>query len=342
MSEQIYTLTHKEYVTDILTAPTNTAGLSAFQIVSFYCNPGNAFLFPWGSTIALNYSNFKFRSLKFTFVSTSATALNSTNTALGLVFGRSQLDSTLKEDTNSLQMLNSYGTHQSNPSQSWEFVVDLSKAAGAIGTVTPIGQPSGLPSNEDSRLFFPNGFFEIATQGMQANNVNIGQLYCTYVVDLMRPVYLQGELGYTIRQAHLLGSGVTNLLPLGTTPIVNRFDTIGITCSSTVIQFPKSITTGVYEIQLYWVGAGTASVVVPSRTYTNCSLYQNTYVGGSQAGMVAPPNSTTSSTLGFSFLISINAPGAQSASITFGTVGTLPVTGTTVDIIVTQQNGLYN
>lgn len=340
MSDELYTLSHREYVGDVLSSASNTSGSSSFSLLPLYINPGNPQLFPWGSTIALNYSNFRFRAIKFEFISTSATALSSTNTALGLVFGRTQGDSTIAPDVNSLQMLNSHGTHKANPSQSWQYVVDCSKSAGAMGTTSQVATPDALPSNQDSRLYYPNGFFEIASQGMQANNVNLGQLYVTYVVDLIRPVYLQGELGYTMRSAHYADDGYTNLLPLSDTnepaPI---YDNIGLTVTGTNIIFPVSITTGIYLVQLSWIGASTGSLTFPSRTYTNSSEAPNIYSNQSSAVTFAPVAGGTSTRSVMSFFVTIDAPGSTQATITLGTTSILPATGTSVDLIVTQING---
>jgi hypothetical protein len=60
-------------------------GSTAFTNTSFNINPSNALLFPWLSNIAANFSEYRFKNLRFCFNSTSANALNSTNTALGQV-----------------------------------------------------------------------------------------------------------------------------------------------------------------------------------------------------------------------------------------------------------------
>lgn len=340
MSDELYTLSHREYIGDVLSSSTNTSGSSSFSLLPLYINPGNPQLFPWGSTIAMNYSNFRFRAIKFEFISTSATALNSTNTALGLVFGRVQGDATISPDVNSLQMLNSHGTHKANPSQSWQYIVDCTKTAGALGTMSQISSPTGLPSNQDSRLFYPNGFFELASQGMQANNVNLGQLYVTYVVDLIRPVYLQGELGYTMRSAHYWNSTYTNALPLGGLAAGPSavYDNIGLTVTGTVITFPVAITTGVYKIDVYWTG-GAVAWTPPTLTFSNCSAAPAVYLNQTQPGQNVPGGGSTAAITSVSYFVTVNAPGNNKATVTFSAAGTLPTAGTNFDLIVTQVNG---
>lgn len=341
MSET-YVLSHREYITDISSAPTNTSGLSSFQLQSFYINPGNSLMMPWGSSIASNYTSFRFKKLIFEFVSTSATALNSTNTALGLVFARPQNDPTLSPDVNSLQMLNSHGVKKANPSQSWKCAVDVSEAAFAYGTITQSATPSALPNSQDSRLFFPNGFFEIATQGMQANNVNLGELFVDYTLELIRPVYQQGQLGYTMRTAHYTNNSFTGAAPLGTSNSqVVKYDNVGISFNSagTVLSFPASITTGVYQIQLSWTGSVAGLITFPTPSlYTNCSPGPAIYLNSTQPAVSAPSATVSSTSSAYTLIVSINAPGAGNASITFSSC-VLP-TGTLLgDIVVTQING---
>lgn len=337
MADEIHTMSHREYIGDIITSAANTSGASAFQLQAFYINPMSSLCFPWLSTIAGNFTNFRFKKLKFEFVSSSATALNSTNTALGLVYGRQQADSTIQPDVNATMMLNSWGTHKSNPSLSWQFVIDCSK--DRIGTCTQVTQPLGLPANTDSRLFYPNGFFEIASQGMQANNVNIGQLFVSYTVDLLRPVYLQGELGFTMRSAHFSDSAFTNSLPLGSTNLNAIFDNIGMTVTGTQISFPVAITTGTYLVLVSWWGTN-ASITFPTITGTNCSLLPNVFFNQTTSEATAPVTGTTTGRAQLAQLVQVNAPGTSIASLAFGTGGSLPVTtGQWVDIVITQVNG---
>jgi predicted nucleic acid-binding Zn ribbon protein len=74
-------ITHREYITDIVTS--STAG--AFSYVTYSINPGQDSLFPWLSNIAQCFEAYKMHGLVFEYKSMSADALNSTNTALGQV-----------------------------------------------------------------------------------------------------------------------------------------------------------------------------------------------------------------------------------------------------------------
>lgn len=342
--DRAFNVTHREYIGDILTSSSNTNSLSSFQLQAFYINPGNAGLFPWLSTVASQFTNFRVRAITFTFVSTSATALNSTNTALGLALARQQYDSTVPPDTTEYQMLNSYGKKQANPSVSWSFNVDVSRMATAIGTVSTITSPSGLPANQDSRLFYPNGFFEIATIGMQANNVNIGQLHVSYSIDLFRPTLIQGEIGNTLRTAHYKSTTTdfANATPLGNNvlPVTSGVDGIGIVITSTSVTLPVSIVTGKYLMIVNWRGTGAVSWTGPVVTVTNGTV-QNVWDTNSSAAL-GPQLSATCAQCVLAFIFNVNAPGTTQCVVNFGTSGTLPTTPTTIDVYVTQVNGQTN
>jgi hypothetical protein len=69
---------HREFIGNI-------QGSTSFSINTFNVNPGDEQTFPWLSALAVNYEKYRPIGVIFEFKSTSANALNSTNTALGTV-----------------------------------------------------------------------------------------------------------------------------------------------------------------------------------------------------------------------------------------------------------------
>lgn len=89
---------HKEYLGDLL-------GSTNFTLSSYAINPGMQASFPWLSSLASNFEQYHFNGLVFQFVSTSADALNSTNTALGKLIMATDYNALDASFINASQML---------------------------------------------------------------------------------------------------------------------------------------------------------------------------------------------------------------------------------------------
>lgn len=327
---------HTEYLQDVLT-PAPSGGVTAFDIQRIRMNPGQRSFMPWGSTDANQFIHYRLHNVSFIYHSTSGDALNSTNTALGLVLMRCVYDPTLPTDTAQVQMQNASGTVTGKPSQT--FALHCSQLTGRELTVNGGAQPAGT----DLR-FYDEAFFEIATVGMQAQ-MNIGKLYISYSVEYDEPQYIQGQIGQTIYSAHYRNSTFTNAAPLGngTAFTVQGTDYIGMTATGTTIVFPNTVSTGEYMVFVAWVGTA-AAITYPAVTITNGSLVNiwGTAQVNSLAGINLPSAGATSGQCGTVYNVSINAPGNTQCTLTFGGAGTLPTSGTQVDFYVTQVNQLTN
>jgi len=88
---------HREYIQDIVCS-------TGFVNNNFFCNPGLGETFPWLSKIAQNYEEYEWIALAFQFRSNSASALNSTNTALGSVVMSADYNANAPNFTNKQQV----------------------------------------------------------------------------------------------------------------------------------------------------------------------------------------------------------------------------------------------
>nr|QKV51121.1 putative capsid protein [Crucivirus sp.] len=329
-------ISNREYVGDILASAT----IGAFQLQQFFINPGQSATFPWLSTIAGNYVKYAWKRLTFHFISTSATALNSTNTQLGIVVGRNQYDPTYPVDTVLTQMQNSFDSVQSNPSKSWDFPFNLSHADRLL-TMRTGAQPSGT----DLRMY-DLGFFELATQAMQAASVNVGQLWVSYEVVLFTPNYIQGQIGQTLLSYSFwnkTGCTPTNIFGTVASGTVRTGSNLSMTlANNAVMTFPATVSTGYYLIT---VSAATASAVitVPNPTITLGTLIQ--YWGDNSAiddssQQLAPAAGETASYLFGMWLVKVNAPGYSQCVVdwpAFTTTG--QAAWGSVNVSVNQWNG---
>lgn len=333
-------IAHSEYVGDVISGALSGGGgtPTAFTLQTKQLQGGLSDTLPWASTIINNFVKWKPHKVTMAFVSTSANALNSTNTALGIVAMRHQVDPTFPVDTSLSEMENSGHTVRKNPSQS--FVLPIMNI-DSWRTVRPGAQPA----NTDLR-FYDAGYVEIVTQGMQAANINLGQLWITYEIEVKDPILQQGQVGKTIRSAHYIGSSYSNALPLGTTALTTAtnargVDFIGLTFTGTTITFPNTISTGSYIISAFWSGNVGAAVTLPVVSATGGQISAIWYAGAS-TDQHAPAVGESATMAMIMFEVAVNAPGSTSCVVTFGAAGTLPATPANYGVYVVQTNPLTN
>jgi len=175
---------HREFV-GLVTTPG-----AAFSITSFPINPKGP-LFPWLSEIALSFEQFVIRGMVVEFKTTSATAIASTNTALGSVIIATQYN-VLAAPFSTQQQMEAYEYCTSTaPSISMIHPIECAPALTSVQELY-IDSSTGDPRLENLGTVF------IATVGQQAAST-IGELWVSYEIDLIRPKLFSGvaNLGLT-------------------------------------------------------------------------------------------------------------------------------------------------
>ena len=154
-------------------------GNSGFKI-----NVGVKDTFPWLYNLARNYEQYRVHGMVFEFKSLSADALNSTNTALGSVIMATEYNAANPIFETKQQMENYEFAQSCKPSVSMMHAIEC---APNLTSVSELYVRTGaVPPYQDPRLF-DLGTFQIATCGMQAPQINIGELWCTYLIELIKP-----------------------------------------------------------------------------------------------------------------------------------------------------------
>lgn len=264
----------QEYLGDVITG----ASANTFKVDSYLVNAGNPNTFPWLSQIACNFEQYSFEGIIFQFKSTSADALNSTNTALGSVMLATQYDTLDAEFDSKLDMLNYEYSTSCKPS---EDVLHMIECAPRMTTISELYvlYNQEQPANADPRLY-NLGRFSVATTGFQAANVRIGQIHVTYQVRLMKPK-LFTSLGKTSLYYELtVGTGASNVYdnnnPLGFTasiaaPAASRSNTIELIHEPDRLIFPASAAKLTYRVEIRWFGAA-ATLVYPVPLGIDCTV----------------------------------------------------------------------
>lgn len=314
----------REYIGDINATTTFTSR-------SFPINPGLVSSFPWLSSIAKNYEQYKINGMVFQFLSTSSAAISSTtNLGMGMVLMATDYDSQ-HTFINSPQMMGSMFSNSGKPSEDIMHAIECAPDQQAqklyyvrTGTV---------PANESAKLY-DLGNFQIATDKMPANYNGAGQLWVTYDITFVKSCQ-DNQLGLDLRMDQYYITGITNGNPFGTTRSLRASSNLGTSVtSSTVFAFPTDLPAGTYMLIIRWNGTS-AAMSVPTWVFNNCT--QRQVFLNNTAAVITAGSGVTSTDLVQAWIIRIDLSPAT-ISVTGGTFPGTP----TADLIITQVNaGLY-
>ena len=244
---------HREYITDI------TSSL-LFNNLPFALNPGQIGTFPWLSTVAGAFQEYKFHGCVFEFISNCSDQMSSTSPAQGAVILATDYNAAHANFTTKVEMENSEFATSGKPAVNILHLIET-ESRQTIMTGHKYVRVGLNPPNTDIRMS-DLGTFQIATDGMQAA-FKVGQLHVSYDVEFFKPELAAPCVNEEAKVAHYQFSGVSQALPWNSP--VQLFDTIGITFTGAAINFPPgSSATGFYAIactELYSPGA--VAVVSP-------------------------------------------------------------------------------
>jgi hypothetical protein len=326
-SEHTVRIRHREFLGDI-------TGSIGFVNNSYVINAGSSHTFPWLSGVAENFQMYQFHGLIFEFVSSSATALNSVNTALGTVLLGTNYNARANEFANKAEMLQYENSVMCKPCDN---VLHPIECKPALSNLERRFVRTGVLSNAEDYLMYDMGLFQIATVGMQAA-ATIGNLYVTYDVELLKPRIDSGGTwpgqfthisnGPYVAANDVLGSIQT--APLGD---------LGVTVVNTggawdTIQFPSAIMAGRFLVTINWIGDAAANISFPTLTYTNCTL-QSVWALGNGIVVAAPSAGTNNSKVAsYQIVVTIDGYDVNGAQIYIDGTGTLPATPAFLDVFV--------
>jgi len=179
---------HRELVTDVI-------GSVAFANTGYVIDPINYSLFPYLSNVAMNFEQYEFLGLIFTYKPTSGAIVSSTNNALGTVILATEYDVSRANFVSKTEMDSYEFTTSCNPTMGMFHPVECNPKQDIlnsryisnpyrtnIATTTfqgTVATTVGLNLTQVGRL-------QMATVGMQAAAV-VGELWVSYKIKLMKP-----------------------------------------------------------------------------------------------------------------------------------------------------------
>lgn len=311
-------ISKKEYLGDVISSSTALA----FSINTYAINPGQGATFPWLGNIASNYEEYEFLGLVFEYKSTSGESVASTNTSLGTVIMATEYDSTKPPFASKLQMEDYFFGDSIKPSSSMLHAVECKKSQSPTGGKLYIRE--GALTGSDLR-WTDFGNFSIATTGIPGASTNLGELWVTYKVKLMKPrlpitLSLAGQIG----SYHAYRSLASASLPLGV--FVSGVGPLAVTLTGSSLSFPFE-PLGVYSI-VFSLFSGSTPSTVTLNSITGGGTAYNTFENKatSHEGV---GNSTNSITM-YTFI------GTSVGGLTTMTFNNGSTTATNMDIFISQ------
>jgi len=278
---------HREYLFDVITSDT----IGAFKNESIPIQPALLASFPWLSASAENYQEYRINGLIYEFKSNSYDALSSTNTASGTVVMATDYNVLDPPFANKFEMEQTQFTTSGKPSISLMHPIECNR----VETPTNVLYTrAGAVTSGDARLY-DWGNFQIATVGMQGASTNIGELWCTYDITLLKPKLLNTVDvydHYVLPQGHFIPGGPVYFGSTNFPPTLVPESDMGTTLSDS--------------------GSGGLDTITWPPGYTGkvCVIYRS--------DIQSIPSSSLASTYGFDF------PDSVLPWTTFGTGGGFP------------------
>jgi len=294
---------HREYLGDII-------GTTAFNNTQYPLNPGISQTFPWLSSIAANYQEFKFHGIIFEFRPLITDYV--TSGAPGVVVLATNYNADVVNYTTKQQMENSEFAVSIKPTMP---VIHGIECADDQTTIPHRYVRTGaVPTGQDLRLY-DLGNFQFATQ--QNPVQDLGELWVSYCVEFFKPIigFDAGE----IASAHATRASATNANPLGTVG-VSIIGTLPITVTGTTVSWNAQ--SGIsYMVELFWSNVTAVAFTPPAVTVTNGTLVSTNVSGNPVA--YAPTLGVVSAAIMMNVIVAVTTA-TSPIIVSLGTAGTIP------------------
>jgi hypothetical protein len=308
---------HREYLGDM-------SGTTAFTNIAFPINPGVATTFPWLSTIAQNYQEYKIHGLIFEFRSLITDFVPGGSP--GVVVMATNYNSDSATFLTKQEMENSEFAVSVKPTLSLIHGVECATDQ----TVLPqLYVRSGAPATGVDLKTTDLGKFQFASQN-NPTPIVLGELWISYCIEFFKPI-LPADVGPGTASARIDRSGYNNANPLGTANVRSSGDLLTDFTSTvlTVAGQPGNY----YLVDVIWNGTAAAITAYPAVTFALCTpvLYFNNNTSSTSTNPIAATNSNTQN---YQAVVRADHAAGGSFQLIFG-AGVLGA-GTFVTIIVTQ------
>lgn len=315
-TKQTNVVCHREYLGDI-------TGATAFNNRSFPINPGLSQTFPWLSTIAQNYQEYKIHGMVFEFRPLITDFIASGSP--GVVVMATNYNSNDALYTSRQQIENVEFATSTKPTVGLLHGIECASSY----TANPIKYVrTGFVGTEDLRLY-DQGTFQFVSQNNPS--IDLGELWVSYCIEFFKPTITE-DIGGSVKSLHLFRNGVVGASPLGTTTLVTTGNIPGVAVTGTTVVF-QAQPQQQYLINVVWKGTTPLAWVPPVFAVSGAN-FRSYYNLDTSTSAATPATGDTSTDFARSVIVNCSLLSEGLVTLTLG-AGTFPAT-CSVDIFVTE------
>lgn len=315
---------NREYLGDV-------TGTSLFSIDQYPLNPGIAKTFPWLSTVAQNYTSYKFHGIIFEY--RSMLTDNVTSGTPGTIVFATNYDAEAIAYDSKQEMENSEFAVSNKPTEN--LIHGIECAMNQTVLTQRYVRTGELAADLDKQLY-DWGNTMIATTGNPVTA--LGEIWISYCVEFFKPK-MPREIGGNIQSVHYQNASyITSSELLGANPTLAT-NTVGnlvgfLPAANSVSWYAPF--GNVYLVQFSWINATSIVCTPPTPTYVGLSSFSTNAFAGATSN-TTPINLTSSNKLSMTFIVRgvRTTPGLVTLSLAGGTIP-----DDVVDVWITQISSL--
>jgi hypothetical protein len=309
---------HREYIGDI-------TGTTGFTNRKYPLNPGSATTFPWLSTIAQNYQQYKIHGLIFEFrplITDFVTA-----GAPGVVIMATNYNADEPVYTSKQAMENSEYAVSVKPTCNLMHGVECASNQTVLSELYV--RPKGLASGLDLK-FTDLGNFQLASQGNPTQL--LGELWVSYNIEFFKPL-LPEDVGGDVESIYVNRISFNSANPLGIIGVSSRGDLTDFVITPTSLSWLVQPNNN-YLVSLHWQGTTPGVTTYPGLSATNLtavSIWNNS----TSANITAPESGAVTGSMQVTFLFKASLTSPGTATMNFTAAGLYPTGTQSLDIVIT-------
>lgn len=295
-SNKEFVVRHREYITDVYSASGTAGSPSTFGILSYPINPGDSKTFPWLSTVADKFEQYRIEGMVFEYKSLYSDAVVTQNGSIGSVVLATEYNAGAPPFSSKQAMENYQFAQSAKPSMSILHPIECANKQNVLSELYI--RPADVPANEDVKTY-DFGDFQIASQGIPLGTagaaVNLGELWVSYQIALIKPRIPTASSAYKDSGfAYFRSTDIINPSPApwGTSPVpilkvekgsrtnipieLTSNDTFVVECGSTPMT---------YEFELAWYATNPSATALwraPAAVLTNATFVNSSSSGSYQ------------------------------------------------------------
>lgn len=282
-------ISNKEFLGDVMSSTSPVLlSRSAYNI-----NPGDPNTFPWLSSIARNFQEYRLEGLAFTYRSMYAEVFVASSTtggngAQGTVIMSTQYDPTVDPPATKEELENTEFAQSGKPSETMTHFVECARGATPLTNLYIASEPESQKGDE---RFYNFGTFILANQGIPASNAVLGELWVSYQIRLFKPKLSLEDaakdkyFGWNLRCQPVQDGSVivaSNDAPFGNVDMTDAGEIASLAYKGSnyfpthwtpaKVSFPGSRYPKMYIVRVWYFGQDNAAIAYKLPTLTNAEF----------------------------------------------------------------------